>query len=188
VTLTNQPHHLIEGAIDVAIRMDQIEDANLVARAIYESRYVVCCAPQTASSLPERPSEIDRHRCIGILPEDRRFVNPWSLKRDEEEIEIRPNGPMHFNSSDELVAAVQHGDGVTCVLDVFVNRQIAEGTLVQVYPEWTTTVRTFYVVMAKSRVGSAKVKAFTDFLFKVFDSQRRPSGRDVVGVRSLGTR
>lgn len=188
VTLTNQPHHVIERAIDVAIRMDEVEDADLVARPIYESRYIVCCAPHLAAKLPAHPGELDRRLCIGILPEERRFVNPWSLKKDEEELEIRPDGPLHFNSSDALLMAAQRGAGVTCVLDVFVNEHLVDGTLVQVYPEWTTAVKTFYVVMAKSRVGSAKVKAFTDFLFEVFDSQRRPSGKSVIGVRALGAR
>jgi LysR family transcriptional regulator for bpeEF and oprC len=186
ITLTNQPHHVIERAIDVAIRMDEVEDADLVARPIYESRYVVCCVPKLAGTLPEHPAELDRRQCIGILPEERRFANPWLLKKGDEAIEIRPDGPLHFNSSDALLMAANRGVGVTCVLDVFVNSQLADGTLVQVYPEWTTAVKTFYVVMAKSRVGSAKVKAFTDFLFEVFDSQRRPSGRHAVGVRTLG--
>lgn len=186
VTLSNQPHHVIERGIDVAIRMDQVEDADLVARPIYESRYVVCCSPEIEATLPKDPGDLDRRRCIGILPEERRFVNPWVLKKGEEEVEIRPDGPLHFNSSDALLMAAQRGAGVTCVLDVFVNSQLADGALVQVYPEWTTPMKTFYVVMAKSRVGSAKVKAFTDFLFEVFDSQRRPSGHGVVGVRALG--
>jgi LysR family transcriptional regulator for bpeEF and oprC len=186
VTLTNQPHHVIERGIDVAIRMDKVEDADLVARPIYESRYVVCCAPQLVAGLPPHPGQLERRHCIGILPEERRFVNPWLLKKDEEHVEIRPEGPLHFNSSDALLMAAQQGAGVTCVLDIFVNKQLADGRLVQVYPDWTTTVKTFYVAMAKSRVGSAKVKAFTDFLFEVFDSQRRPSGHEVVGVRTLG--
>ncbi|WP_232080850.1 LysR family transcriptional regulator [Variovorax sp. SRS16] len=184
VTLTNQPHHLIERGIDVAIRMDQVEDADLVARPIYESRYVVCCAPQIVATLPEHPGDLDRRGCIGILPEERRSVNPWRLRKDAQDIEIRPEGPLHFNSSDALVMATQQGAGVSYVLDVFVNGSLAEGTLVQVYPEWTTGMRTFHVVMAKSRVGSAKVKAFTDFLFEVFDAQRRPSANAVIGVRA----
>ncbi|VTU39516.1 LysR family transcriptional regulator [Variovorax sp. PBL-E5] len=184
VTLTNQPHHLIERGIDVAIRMDQVEDADLVARPIYESRYVVCCAPQIVATLPEHPGDLDRRGCIGILPEERRSVNPWRLRKDAQDIEIRPEGPLHFNSSDALVMATQQGAGVSYVLDVFVNGSLAEGTLVQVYPEWTTDMRTFHVVMAKSRVGSAKVKAFTDFLFEVFDAQRRPSANAVIGVRA----
>jgi LysR family transcriptional regulator for bpeEF and oprC len=188
ITLTNQPHHVIERAIDVAIRMDEVEDADLVARPICESRYVMCCTPDLAATMPEHPSDIDRRQCIGILPEERRFVNPWVLKRGEESVDIRPGGPLHFNSSDALLMAAQRGVGVTCVLDVFVNSQLADGSLVQIYPDWTTAVKTFYVVMAKSRVGSAKVKAFTDFLFEIFESQRRPSGHNTVGVRTLGAR
>jgi LysR family transcriptional regulator for bpeEF and oprC len=188
VTLTNQPHHVIERAIDVAIRMDHVEDADLVARPIYESRYVVCCAPQMAANLPEHPGDLDRHRCIGILPEERRFANPWRLTRGDQAVDVRPEGPLHFNSSDALLMAAQSGAGVTCVLDVFVNGPLADGALVQVYPEWMTDVKTFYVVMAKSRIGSAKVKAFTDFLFEIFDSQRRPTRHGVVGVRALGAR
>jgi LysR family transcriptional regulator for bpeEF and oprC len=188
VTLTNQPHHLIERAIDIAIRMDEVEDADLVARPICESRYVLCCAPQLAAKLPKDPGDLNRRQCIGILPEERRFANPWVLTKGEESIEIRPDGPMHFNSSDALLMAARLGAGVTCVLDVFVNRHLVDGSLVQLYPEWTTPVKTFYVVIAKSRVGSAKVKAFTDFLFEVFESQPRPSGRGVVGIRALGAR
>jgi len=185
VTLTNQPHHMIERAIDVAIRMDHVEDADLVARPIYESRYVVCCAPALAGTLPPHPGDLDRRSCIGILPEERRYVNPWPLRQGDQSIEVRPEGPLHFNSSDALLMAAKAGVGVTCLLDVFVNRHLAEGTLVQLYPEWETAVKTFYVVMPKSRVGSAKVKAFIDFLFEVFDSHRRPSARQAVGVKAL---
>lgn len=188
VTLSNQPHHIIERGIDIAIRMDHVEDADLVARPIYESRYVLCCAPELVRTLPAHPGELDRQRCIGILPEERRFTNPWSLRKGDEELEIRPDGPLHFNSTDALLIAAEAGVGLTCVLDVFANRRLAEGKLVQVYPEWETTTKNFYVVMAKSRVGSAKVKAFTDFLFEVFDAQRRPSGRQAIGVKALGTR
>lgn len=188
VTLTNQPHHLIERGVDVAIRMDHVEDADLIARPIYESRYVLCCAPAVAGTLPPHPRDIDRRRCIGILPEERRFANRWLLQKDGEEVEIQPDGPLHFNSSDALLMAAQQGVGLACVLDVFVNRYLANGSLVQVYPEWNTPVKMFYVVMAQSRVGSAKVKAFTDFLFEVFDAQRRPSARTVVGVKALGKR
>lgn len=188
ITLSNQPHHVIERAIDVAIRMDAVEDADLVARPICESSYVVCCTPELAATLPAHPGDLDRQRCIGILHEERRFMNPWFLKNGKESVEIRPEGPLHFNSSDALLMAAQRSVGVTCVLDVFVGGQLAEGSLVQVYPEWSTPVKTFYMVMAKSRVGSAKVKAFTDFLFEVFEAQRRPSGHHAIGVRTLGVR
>jgi len=188
VTLSNQPHHVIERGIDLAIRMDHVEDADLIARPIYESRYVVCCEPSLAATLPPHPADLDRRRCIGILPEERRYTNPWSLKKGDEELELRPEGALHFNSSDALLLAARAGVGVTCVLDIFANRHLAAGSLVQLYPDWETAVKTFYLVMPKSRVGSAKVKAFTEFLFEVFDAQQRPSSRQAVGVKALGKR
>ena len=187
LTLSNHAQHIIELGIDVAIRMDHVEDADLVARAIYESRYVVCCTPEMAPGLPRHPAELPARRCIGIQPQGRGYANAWALRRGGENVDLRPEGPLHFNSSDALLLAARAGVGVTCVLDVFANPFLADGTLVQLYPDWTTETRKFYSVMPRSRVGSAKVKAFTDFLLEVFDAQRRPSSHQAVGVKPPGT-
>jgi LysR family transcriptional regulator, regulator for bpeEF and oprC len=188
ITLSNQPHHLIEGALDVAIRMDHVEDADLIARPIYESSYVVCCTPEVARGLPAHPKDLDARRCLGILPEERRHANGWRLEKDGEVLELQPLGPLHFNSSDALLMAAETGIGVACVLDIFANRRLDAGTLVPVYTDWTVPNKTFYLVTAKARANSAKVRAFTDFLFEVLDSERRPNSRRAVAVKPLGRR
>ncbi|VTU45422.1 MULTISPECIES: LysR family transcriptional regulator [unclassified Variovorax] len=188
ITLTNQPHHMIERAIDIAIRMDSVEDADLIARPIYEARYVVCCAPRLAASLPADPAALDPHRCLGILAEERSHANGWKLERGEEKVEIKPQGPLHFNSSDALLMAARAGVGAVHVLDIFAHRLLDGGELVRLYPEWTTAVKTFYAVTAKARSSSAKVRAFTEFLVEVLDSERRPSATRAVAVRALGKR
>ena len=188
VTLTNQPHHLIERAIDVAIRMDKVEDADLVARPIYEAYYVVCCTPALAAQLPEHPGELSPLQCLGILPEERRRSNPWLLERGDERLSIQPDGPLHFNSSDAILQAAKQGAGVVHVLDIFANRLLESGALVQVYKDWQTSVKTFYAVTAKPRATSAKVRAFTEFLMQVLDAERRPSGNRPIQVKALGKR
>lgn len=188
VTLTNQPHHLIERAIDVAIRMDRVEDADLVARPIYEAYYTLCCTPEVAATLPEHPGELDLKRCLGLLPEERRRPNPWLLQRGDEQLTLQPDGPLHFNSSDAMLQAALRGAGVVHVLDLFANRLFDSGALVQVYADWSTAVKTFYAVMAKPRVASAKVRAFTEFLTEVLDSERRPSSAKAVPIKALGKR
>jgi LysR family transcriptional regulator for bpeEF and oprC len=188
VTLTNQPHHLIERAIDVAIRMDRVEDDDLVARPVYEAHYVICCTPAVARRLPQDPGELDPRICLGILPEERRHATPWRLSLDGRDVAVQPGGPLHFNSSDALLEAARHDAGVVHVLDVFANRLLESGELVQLYPRWNTAVKTFYAVSGKHRAGSAKVRAFTDFLAEVFDSERRPSALRAVAVKALGKR
>jgi LysR family transcriptional regulator for bpeEF and oprC len=175
VWLGNQPQNLIEEAIDVALRVGYVEDADVVARPVCDLQYVLCCSPGVAATLPAHPAELDPRLCIGNLSEERHSVRPWRLSHDGETIELRPNGPLHFNSgADELVAA-KAGMGVACVLDMLTHDHIDNGSLIQVYSEWCATERkTLYVVVPKSRLGSAKVKAFTDFLFEILENQRRP--------------
>jgi LysR family transcriptional regulator for bpeEF and oprC len=188
VTLTNQPHNMIERAIDVAIRIDGVEDAELVARPIYETEYVICATPAIAANLPEHPAELDPRLCLGLLAHEGRYANPWQLSRNDEQLSIQPAGPVQFNSSDAVVIGAESGIGLSCVLDVFCNRLIESGKLQRLYPDWTLPVRTFYAVTGKERANSAKVRAFTDFLYGVLDSTRRPRRSRPVAVKALRAR
>lgn len=183
VTLTNQPHNLIERAIDVAIRMDRVEDAELVARPVYEARYVLCCAPALAAELPAHPRALDASRCLGLLPEERRAPAPWQLTRRREAVTVTPQGPLMFNSSDALLHAAREGAGVIHVLDLFAHRALAAGEIVQVYADWQTQHKTFYAVSTKARAGSAKVKAFNAFLGEIIEAERRPPPARAVAVK-----
>lgn len=184
VTLTNQPHHLIERAIDVAIRMDQVEDAELIARPIFEASYIVCCSPALAATLPANPADLDPRSCLGLLPEERTVPVLWRLQREgTPAVEIRPEGAIHFNSSDALVRAAVAGVGVVLVLDIFARRAIADGQLVQAYPAWNADRTTFFAVTTRARLGSVKVRAFTDFLEEILAARERPSPNRAVAVR-----
>jgi LysR family transcriptional regulator, regulator for bpeEF and oprC len=188
VTLSNQPHNLIERDIDVAIRVSHVEDADLVARPLCDIRYVICCAPGLAATLPAHPADLNRRQCIGNLTEQRYSVDPWRLTKGDETLELRPDGALHFNNGADQVMAARAGVGVVHVPDVLANVFLADGSLVQVYPDWGAAMKTLYVVIPKSRVGSAKVKAFTDFLFEVLEAQHRPSKLQMVKVKARGRR
>lgn len=188
VTLTAEPSHMIERSTDVAIRMNYVEDADLIARPFFESRYVICCTPELEKTLPHHPSELDPRLCIGMLPEERRHANVWTLQKGDETVELPPSGPLHFNSSEALIMAAEAGVGLTCVLDFFAIERFESGTLVQVYADWTLPTRTFYLVSPKARGTSAKVRAFTDFLFEVLNTKRHPNSSAAVAVKALGKR
>lgn len=189
VTLTNQPHHLIERAIDVAIRMDRVEDAELVARPIYEARYVLCATPAVAATLPPHPGELDARLCLGVLPEERPVPNAWTLQREgEADVVIRPQGPLHFNSSDALLTAALAGRGVVHVLDLFVGRALTESRLVPLYPDWQTATKTFFAVTTRARLASAKVRVFNEFLGEIIDEGHRPAQHRTIKVKAIGKR
>lgn len=185
ITMTNQPHHMIERAIDVAIRTDAAEGEHLVARPLYESRYVVCCAPWVAATLPAHPAQLEPRLCVGLQSEDRRAPNTWRLQRGREALTLTPSGPLRFNNSDALVSATMDGAGVACVLDIFASRHIANGALVGVYRDWDTPAKTFHAVTSRTGAASPKVRAFIDFLTETLDAARRPPAGRPVLVKAL---
>lgn len=189
VWLTNQPYNLIEHAIDVALRIGHVEDADVVAYPLCDVRYAVCCSPQLATELPAHPADLDPRRCIGNLTEERHTVRQWHFRNGSETVDLVPNGPLHFNSgSDQLVAAKAHV-GVARVLDVVARSSIADGSLVQVYPEWTgSESKTLYLAFPKSRATSAKVKAFAAFLQEALAEGHLPPGRQIIALKKMPKR
>lgn len=187
-TLTNQPHNLIERAIDVAIRMDRVEDADLIARPIYEARYVVCGTLELVKHAAAHPIGLDPRLCLGLLEEGSPNPVKWRLNKNDESVIINPSGPLNFNSSDALIKAALNGVGLVNVLDIFANRYFVSGELIEAYADWTTSTKVFYAVTSKMRVTSTKIRAFIDFLLEALNSQRRPNVNNVIEVRSLQKR
>jgi LysR family transcriptional regulator for bpeEF and oprC len=183
VNLTNQPHALIQQGIDLAIRMDAVEDADLVARPLYSASYIVCGSPEVATSLgTDTPAGLDPRRCLGLLPDGKPTPKPWLLTRADEEVLIRPEGPVSFNNSDALIRAASRGLGLICVLDLFVRNELASGSLVRVFPGWGSGGRVFHLVSAKTSFTPPRIKLFTDFLLDVVGARERPDHREPIPV------
>ncbi|MER1966462.1 LysR family transcriptional regulator [Castellaniella sp. GW247-6E4] len=185
VTLTNSPNNMIERATDIAIRMDSIEDADLVARPIYEARYLVCGTPLMAQSLRTgSPRDLDPAHCLGLFSEGNHSPNPWVFTQGDDEVVIRPRGPLLFNNTESLIQAALQDVGLIYVLDLFVADYIKQGKLVELFPEWRTTKRTFHAVTVKSRFAAPRVRTFIDFLLEIFDARRRPNVTMIVPIGS----
>lgn len=183
VTLTNKPQKLIERGTDIAIRMDRIEDADLVGRPIYEAKYIVCAAPGVAATIRgAHPNELDPARCLGLFEEGSHTANQWQFSKGHESFTLLPAGPLHFNNTQALLQAATLGSGFIYILDIFTTELIQQEKLVELFPDWETSKRTFHAVTVKSHFVSPKVRAFVDHLLDVFDARRRPSIKTQVDV------
>jgi LysR family transcriptional regulator for bpeEF and oprC len=182
ITLTNKPQKLIESGTDIAIRMDRVEDADLVGRPVYEAKYIVCAAPAVATTVPgETPAELNPERCLGLFAEGSTWPNQWHFSKGREKVVIAPQGPVHFNNTQSLLQAATLEAGFIYILDIFATELIAQGKLVELYRDWETSKRTFHAVTVKTRFVSPKIRSFVEFLLEVFDS-RRPSVSTQVAV------
>ncbi|MGG5810854.1 LysR family transcriptional regulator [Falsiroseomonas sp. CW058] len=166
VSLTNSVDDLIRGGVDVAIRIDRVEDEGLVARRIYEARHVLCAAPDFLArhGAPDHPGAIDPKHCLGFAASLAAPLRPWQFRRGEEAVEIAPRGNLAFNSSDALLRTAARGAGFVYVLDVLAHSHLAEGKLVALLPGWETAPQSFLAVYPAFRFIPPRVRAFVQFL------------------------
>lgn len=166
VHLNNGVEDLVRRGVDIAIRMDEIDNDDLIARRIYEARHVLLAAPGFlgAQGMPASPSGLDLRHCFGFAGTLSGRTRPWVFRRGEERVEVAPAGSLAFNSSDALLRTAARGVGFVHVLDVLAASHLERGELVPVLPEWETERQTFFAVYPRSRFIPPRVRAFVRFI------------------------
>ena len=182
---TDHAEDLIVTGTDVAIRIDSVNDADLVARPLYQAHYVACAAPGLLRRIgtPEHPQDLQPQHCLGIFGASRYSVADWTFALDDQQLHLTPSGSLHFNSNDALIQAALAEQGVIYVLDVFVNGLIRSGELVELFPGWSTGIRNFYTVTPKARFVAPRTRAFIEFILDTLDAQRRPASQASIAVK-----
>lgn len=182
---TDHAEDLIATGTDVAIRIDSVNDADLVARPLYQAHYVACATPALLQriGIPAAPQDLAPHHCLGIFGAGRYTVTDWTFERDGEQQRLTPAGGLHFNSTDALIQAALADQGVIYVLDVFVNGLIRSGQLVELFSQWRTGTRNFYTVTPKARYVAPRTRAFIEFILDTLDAQRRPAPGQHIEIR-----
>ena len=185
LNLTNDPRNLIEHGTDVAIRMDSVEDADLVARPIYKAKYIVCGSPQRVDRLQGTPlQELDPSHCLGLFKDNYQIPNKWLFTKDGIDTIIKPSGPLACNNTASLLEAARQGLGLIYILDIFAEDYIEKGFLKSVFDQWDTSIRVFHAVTVKSRFTSINSRAFIDFLTEFFDEEHCPNYQDPIEIDS----
>lgn len=166
VNLTNSVDDLIRRAVDIAIRIDEVQDADLVARRIYETQHVLCAAPDflRRHGMPSSPDALDPADCIGLSMTLTGKAKQWVFERDGQRRTVEPAGNLSFNSSDALLRSAARGGGFVYVLDILARDYLRRGDLQAVLPEWSTAKQSFFAVYPPSRYVPKRVKLFVAFV------------------------
>jgi LysR family transcriptional regulator for bpeEF and oprC len=183
--LGNEVDGLARRGIDVAIRIDEVEAGDLVARPVYRSTHVVCASPGFLArhGAPAHPAAIDPAQCIAWVADGVAAPRQWRFQRGEETARIDPAGGLAFNSSDALLSAAAEGAGFCYVLGLLAHAHLRDGRLRPVLAEWETAEQVFYVAYPKARFTAPKVRAFADFAARAFPEHLREAPAPPIRIR-----
>jgi DNA-binding transcriptional LysR family regulator len=175
VLLGDQTQDLLEGQIDMAIRVGWLADSSLQARKISDFRQVLVSAPGFA-----RPSH---PRDLAALP----FVANLALREPLRWVFIHADGPYEVTLSNRIAVdttlgvleAVRLGCGLSILPDFLVAEDLMAGRLTQVLPEWHLRIGGIHAVFPPARFRPTKVACFVDMLV-VAEKGRQPHNQQEI--------
>ena len=127
--VSSQAVNLIEERVDLALRITNQLDPNLVARKLATCRSVVCATPAYLArhGLPRSPEDLARHNCLTYSFFGRSL---WAFFRDGEPCAVPVDGSLSANESMVLLEATLADQGISLQPRYSVAAHLRSGALV----------------------------------------------------------
>lgn len=156
--------NLIERKVDVAIRAGTLPDSSLRARPLFNSYRKIIASPDYLArhGTPQSVAELKHHQCLGFS--EPVSLNTWPISCcDGQLMEIESE--ISSNSGETLKQLCLAGNGIACLSDYMVDKEIAEGAFVELLADKRLPIEMpFSAVYYSDRAVSTRIRAFIDFL------------------------
>jgi DNA-binding transcriptional LysR family regulator len=126
--------NLLEEHVDLAVRIGELPDSNLVATQIGAVSRVVCASPNYLARFgtPQTPGDLGTHQ--GVNFEGLTSSTAWTFQGPQGSLRVRIRSRLSVTTADAAIMAVIAGFGVTRVLSYQVAEALASGQLVRLLP------------------------------------------------------
>lgn len=162
--VSDRPIDMLEDAIEVAVRIGELEDSSMIARPLMPYRSLICAAPDylRRHGTPLQPADLSVHRCLG-------FAHPvasqeWTLGGAHGPMRVPVKLALTVNNGEALRMAALSGLGIVMQPELLLQEDIAAGRLVPLLPDFLPRPRPMHVLTFPDRKLTPKVRSFVDFL------------------------
>jgi DNA-binding transcriptional LysR family regulator len=170
VGLIDRVVDIVDEGYDLAIRISRAGSTSHAARKLATSQNILCASPDYLArhGLPHTPADLAGHRCIGYTYAS--TGDEWQLADARGKAHpVKVDCHMHTNNGDTARAAALAGQGVIWQPTFLIGRDLREGKLVQVLPEYRLPDIDILALYPSRRHLSARVRVMIDFLVDAFD-------------------
>lgn len=113
---------------------------------------------------PAEPRGLVDHRCINLRLPTSDTLNAWRLLENGEEIRIRSDGPLIFNSIELILDAALDGTGLAYLPLDQVDGHLKAGRLIRIFAEQTPPLPPYHLYYPNRRHGAPAFRLFVDAL------------------------
>lgn len=158
---------LIDGQVDLAIRITDRPSPGLMGRRLIDISHMLCATPEylAAHGTPVHPHDLKTHNCIslGEEPGDSR----WKFLQNRKNIGVNVSSRYAVNHTGARLDAVLHHLGIGSLPYFTAKHALQQGQIVQVLPDWTFKTNycgEAWVLYPPTRHLPPKLSAFISFM------------------------
>ncbi|NYI00170.1 MULTISPECIES: LysR family transcriptional regulator [Cupriavidus] len=158
--LTPRRVDMVSDPFDVAIRMGESGDSQLIARPITTLIPELFASPDYLKKHgePTRPEDLSSHQCLTMLR-----ASTWTLTDGGNSITVPVGGRFTLNNVGLLRRFATLDLGIAMTSKGVMADEVASGKLRRILPDWHGLPQTVYAI-TETRLLPAKTQRFIDFL------------------------
>src|SRR5690554_787233 len=166
--LSNESLDLIAGEIDVALRLGELPDSNLIARqlGVLHTQVFASAAYLDRHGEPQHPEELVQHRVLALTKHRQGNRYLWDLDDGAGPRAFPVDPVLVVNDPAAMKGALLCGEGLALSADVMVKPAVESGQVKRVLAGWKGSDHPFSAVFPRGHAQTPKVRAFVDFLLE----------------------
>lgn len=155
---------LVDEGIDLALRIGQLPDSELVALKVGELRRVVCASPGLLerTGTPATPQALRSLPCVRLQNLSR--ASSWTFSEQGKAKTVKVSGAVSCNQIAASITACEQGAGFGQFLSYQVDDALRYGRLVRVLNDFEVTRIPVNVIYAAGRLRTARQRAMAEYL------------------------
>jgi DNA-binding transcriptional LysR family regulator len=164
----DQVGDLVADGFDLAVRFGHPRPSTLIARKLIDTRMLTVASPAYLKrhGRPRDPHELESggHVCIQFRDPETGRPFPWEFHKKRKKLVFDLSGQLTVNDAGTLYSVCLAGHGMAQVMDLGVEPMLADGRLVDVFPDWPDERFPLYALHPSRYHLPAKTRAFIEFI------------------------
>jgi DNA-binding transcriptional LysR family regulator len=169
IELSDRVVDLVEEGYDLAVRITNLPNSQLVSRQLATTRMVCCASPAYLAQhgTPTHPVELAQHEVISYSYFAAR--DEWTFTApDDTPVVVRTHVRIHANNGDTCRAAALEHQGIILQPDFIIADDLRRGDLVELLPTWRAMTLGIHAVYPSRKHLPIKTRRLVDFLVEAF--------------------
>jgi DNA-binding transcriptional LysR family regulator len=167
---------MIADGFDLALRFGEPRISSLVARKLLDTPVLTVAASSYLKrhGRPRTPQDLagGQHTCIEFRNPETGRPYAWEFHRKRKKITVQTNGRLTLSDTGTKTGACLAGYGVAQILELGHEHLLADGRLVNLFPDWPEERFPLYAFYPSRHHPPAKTRAFLDLVVALIERRK----------------